>query len=375
MTFASDRNHANQESLQKQRYETQSREQIARTSRFNFQPEQVMAHVRSHILGQTQALDEIDNMLTTVKADFNSPHRPLAVTLMLGPTGVGKTETVRLIAEAIHGKPDTFCRIDMNTLAQEHYAAALTGAPPGYVGSKEGNTLFDESLIQGSFSKPGIVLFDEIEKASTEVIRGLLNVLDTGTLKLTAGTKTLDFKNCLIFMTSNVGAKEAQIRLKQLNKLPKPLQQFAHTLHLDASHITSQALNKKFDPEFLNRIERILHYDAVAENFAPHLLQLELDKLNLRLRKQNRTVTLTDASIQFLSQEHDIRFGARGLGRHFRTQVESKIAKFLIQHPTADHLLVDYIKQELIVVLNTEIALSEQQPVAKNESLISEKTE
>src|SRR5690554_5015323 len=169
MTFASDRISANQETLAKQRYEMQSKERIARTSRFSFDPEKVMQHVRGHIIGQRAALDEIENMLLTVKADFNAPTRPLAVTLMLGPTGVGKTETIRLITEAIHGKPDAFCRIDMNTLAQEHYAAALTGAPPGYVGSKEGHSLFDETAIAGSHTRPGIVLFDELEKASTEV--------------------------------------------------------------------------------------------------------------------------------------------------------------------------------------------------------------
>ncbi len=341
MTFASDRISANQETLVKQRYEMQSKERIARTSRFSFDPDLVMQHVRDRIIGQSEALDEIENMLVTVKADFNSPNRPLSVTLMLGPTGVGKTETVRLIAEAIHGKPDAFCRIDMNTLAQEHYAAALTGAPPGYVGSKEGNTLFDEPAIQGSFSKPGIVLFDEIEKASTEVIRGLMNVLETGTLKLTAGTKVLDFKNCMIFMTSNVGAKDAQTRLKQLAKLPKPLQKLARFSKLDDSEITNKALHKKFDPEFLNRIERILHYQAVEADFAGTLVDLEVEKLNHSLRKQSRTIELTATANAFLSTGHDVRFGARGLGRRFRVLVEPKLAKFFIQHPEASHIIID----------------------------------
>lgn len=349
MTFASDRISANQESLAKQRYDMQSKERIARTSRFSFDPDLVMQHVRDRIIGQSDALDEIENMLVTVKADFNSPNRPLSVTLMLGPTGVGKTETVRLIAEAIHGKPDAFCRIDMNTLAQEHYAAALTGAPPGYVGSKEGNTLFDEAQIQGSFSKPGIVLFDEIEKASTEVIRGLLNVLETGTLKLTAGTKVLDFKNCMIFMTSNVGAKEAQARLKQLSKLPKLLRKLARFSKLDDSEITNQALHKKFDPEFLNRIERILHYQAVEADFAGTLVDLEVDKLNQRLRKQSRKVELTASANAFLSTGHDVRFGARGLGRRFRVVVEPKLAKFLIQHPEVSHIIIDYDAQGINV--------------------------
>ncbi|TCB41581.1 ATP-dependent Clp protease ATP-binding subunit [Acinetobacter terrestris] len=342
MTFASDRISANQETLAKQRYDMQSKERIARTSRFSFDPDLVMQHVRDRIIGQSEALEEIENMLVTVKADFNSPNRPLSVTLMLGPTGVGKTETVRLIAEAIHGKPDAFCRIDMNTLAQEHYAAALTGAPPGYVGSKEGNTLFDEVAIQGSFSKPGIVLFDEIEKASTEVIRGLLNVLETGTLKLTAGTKVLDFKNCMIFMTSNVGAKDAQKRLKQMSKLPKAIQKLARMSKLDDSEITNKALHKKFDPEFLNRIERILHYQAVEADFAATLVDLEVEKLNQRLRKQSRTIQLTPSANAFLATGHDVRFGARGLGHRFRVLVEPKLAKFFLQHPKASRICINY---------------------------------
>ena len=172
--------------------------------RFHFEPREVMQLLRNRIIGQDAALNEIEKMLHVVKADFSSPERPLSVTLMLGPTGVGKTETVRLISEAIYGRPDAFCRIDMNTLAQEHYAAALTGAPPGYVGSKEGHSLFDE-----------------LEKASTEVLRGLMNVLDTGKLILTSSTKTIDFRNCMIFMTSNVGAQAAQQYLDKLNLLPK----------------------------------------------------------------------------------------------------------------------------------------------------------
>lgn len=356
MTFASDRALANQETLAQQRYDMQSKECIARTSRFSFEPEIVLEHLRHHIIGQNAALDEIENMLTTVKADFNTVHRPLSVTMMLGPTGVGKTETVRLIAEAIHGKADAFCRIDMNTLAQEHYAAALTGAPPGYVGSKEGNTLFDEALIQGSFSKPGIVLFDEIEKASTEVIRGLLNVLETGTLKLTAGTKVLDFKNCMIFMTSNVGAKDAQNRLKRISKLPKPLQNLVKQLKLDDSEITAKALDKKFDPEFLNRIERILHYQAVESDFAHTLVQLEIDKLNLRLKKQSRSIQLTDTAIQFLSSGHDVRFGARGLNRRFKVLIEPSLAKSFLKNKHASQFIIDYDKTGLKVeVIETEL--------------------
>src|SRR5690606_3137853 len=141
-------------------HSTSEKDKLIGKPRFHFEPKQVMQLLHDRIIGQNAALQEIEKMLHVVKADFSSPERPLSVTLMLGPTGVGKTETVRLISEAIYARPDAFCRIDMNTLAQEHYAAAITGAPPGYVGSKEGHSLFDETAIAGSHTRPGIVLFD-----------------------------------------------------------------------------------------------------------------------------------------------------------------------------------------------------------------------
>src|SRR5690606_20175007 len=268
------------------------RDRLIGKPRFHFEPESVMQFLRERIIGQDAALTEIENMLHVVKADFSSPERPLSVTLMLGPTGVGKTETVRLIAEAIYGRPDAFCRIDMNTLAQEHYAAALTGAPPGYVGSKEGHSLFDEIAITGSHTRPGIMLFDELEKASTEVIRGLMNVLDTGRLTLTAGTKTIDFRNCMIFMTSNIEPQPAKQYLEKLAYLPQKMQQLC-LKKLATQRIIDHIMQRQFDPEFLNRIDRTLHYQAVQQDALPRLVEIELEKLNKRLQHQQRQVHLS----------------------------------------------------------------------------------
>ncbi|TCM68632.1 ClpA/ClpB-like protein [Acinetobacter calcoaceticus] len=337
MTFASDRLEQNQETLAKQHYDAQRNLHAARTSRFKFDPAAVMQLLNQRIVGQAPALAEIEQMLQVVKADFNHPERPLAVVLMLGSTGVGKTETVRLISEAIHGRNDAFCRIDMNTLAQEHYAAALTGAPPGYVGSKEGTTLFDIDAIQGSFSKPGIILFDELEKASKEVIRSLLNVLDNGKLTLSSGAKTIDFRNCMIFMTSNVGAKALQqqwghwrLSLKHLMKNRDQYEQI----------LIDDALQQQFDPEFLNRIDRILHYRRVKVDAIPALVKIEMDKLNQRLAKQGREVSLDAAVLQHLKQHYDGRYGARHLARQIRTQIEPIIAAYILQHPQVDAIQV-----------------------------------
>lgn len=309
--------------------------------RFHFEPIQVMQKLRERIIGQDAALNEIEKMLHVVKADFSNPERPLSVTLMLGPTGVGKTETVRLISEAIHGRADAFCRIDMNTLAQEHYAAALTGAPPGYVGSKEGHSLFDETAIAGSHTRPGIMLFDELEKASNEVLRGLMNVLDTGKLTLTAGTKTIDFRNCMIFMTSNVGAQAAQQYLDKLNFLPKKMQDVC-LKRVPTQTIIEKVMRRKFDPEFLNRIDRTLHYQPVQDDALPRLVEIELTKLNQRLQHQKRQVHLTDAAKAYFYQDHDIRYGARHLGRKIRTELEPVLAVYFLQHPDVFDLHLDY---------------------------------
>ena len=329
-------------------HSTAEKNRLMGKPRFHFEPRDVMQRLKQRIIGQEAALDEIEKMLHVVKADFSSPERPLSVTLMLGPTGVGKTETVRLINEAIYGRPDAFCRIDMNTLAQEHYAAAITGAPPGYVGSKEGHSLFDETAIAGSHTRPGIVLFDELEKASTEVIRGLMNVLDTGKLTLTSGTKTIDFRNCMIFMTSNVGAQAAQQYLDKLNFLPKKMQDLC-LKKLPTRSIIEKVMYRKFDPEFLNRIDRTLHYQAVQDEALPKLVDIELQKLNQRLQHQKRAVVLTDAAKAHFYKDHDIRFGARHLARRMRTELEPLLALYFLNYPEKAQLTVNFAEGQLII--------------------------
>ena len=307
-----------------------------RTSRFDFEPEAIAQRLQQRILGQPQALAEIVGSLAVVKAELGDPRRPLGGFLLLGPTGVGKTETVRLIAEAIHGRADALCRIDMNTLAQEHYAASLTGAPPGYVGSKEGTTLFDREAIEGRFGQPGIVLFDELEKASDPVIRALMNILDNGQLRLSAGNSTLDFRNSLIFLTSNLGAQAAQ-RLEQGwgRLLPQGWRQ-----QLQQRRQT-RALHSRFDPEFINRLDHRISYQPLGGDQLDQLVSLSLEQLNLRLARHQVQLILSPALRQHLaSKGYDRRFGARAMARTFRQELEPALARSLLQHsPSAGSLL------------------------------------
>lgn len=318
----------------------------ARASRFRFDPVAVGSLLRSRIIGQQTVLAAMDDMLHTVKADIGSEQRPLAVNLFLGPTGSGKTETVRVIAEAIHGSADQLCRIDMNTLSQEHYVAALTGAPPGYVGSKEGQTLLDIEAIGGSFSKPGIVLFDEIEKASNEVLRALLNVLDSGRLMLAAGNREIDFRNTLVFMTSNIGAQEvAAFRVRLLLGWRRWLKPSPDS----ENDLIDTALHRRFDPEFLNRIDRVLLFQRLDEQWLSALLDIELNKLELRLQRRSVSLHVDEATRLYLCRHLDSRFGARDLARRVRTEFEPVLARALLAYPEADVLYARCVKADLKV--------------------------
>lgn len=296
--------------------------------RFTFEPAQVMDLLRSRIIGQEAALAQVEGLLKVVKADISERDRPLSVNLFMGPTGVGKTEIVRLLAQALHGRADGFCRIDMHTLAQEHYAAALTGAPPGYVGSKEGISLFNSELIQGTYSRPGIVLFDELEKASQEVVRSLLGILENGQLTLAGGTRTLDFRNSLIFMTSNIGAQQAR---RHRLRFTQGWRRLLRVCARGEAQVLEEALHGHFEPEFLNRIDRILMFEPIDAQWLEALLAVELDKLNQRLAVQQRSLVLDAQARAWLCRQHDMRFGARALARRLRVELEPAIAECLLQ--------------------------------------------
>lgn len=332
------------------RLEAQRRQQELESAptpaRFIFDPSQVMQHLQRRILGQEQALTELADLLQVVKADLAPEQRPLGICLLLGPTGVGKTETVRLLARAIHESDDALSRIDMNTLSQEHYASALVGAPPGYVGSKEGHSLFDADRIRGSFSKPSVVLFDELEKASPEVIRSLLNVLDSGWLTLPAGNRRIDFRNSLIFMTSNLGARELA---RYQGRFQRGWRRMFRPDPAKQRQLLEDALHARFEPEFINRIDRIIHYQPMPPGQLEDLLDLELLKLNQRLARRDIHLTLSRRARSWLQQDYDPRFGARDLARRLRAELLPAVARSLLSESGASRLQADLQDGVLVV--------------------------
>lgn len=342
MPFINEQLEHNKEQQQQARYKNE----VARASRFTFNPANVMDDLYARIIGQNQILDSIEDVLFTVKADFSIDNKPLAVVLLLGPTGVGKTESVRVITQSILGHSDNFCRIDMNTLAQEHYTAALTGSPPGYVGSKEGQTLFDIEKIKGSFSQPGIVLFDEIEKADKQVVRAIMNIFDTGKLTLTSGVKDIDFSNSIIFMTSNLGARELE---RHLEKQSKGWRKFLPLKNKSQSRILDNALTQHFDPEFINRIDCVLPFNWLGDNHLDDLVNLEVSKLNSRLKKRNAHIQLDNEAKQYLINKYDGRYGARDIARIFKNNLNPKIAKAILASPDESEFRVLIQDRKLIV--------------------------
>lgn len=301
-------------------------------TRFDFDLGLIEAELRTAIVGQDESIDQLIDVLKVVRADIGDPRKPLATILFCGPTGVGKTETVRTLARALYGDADAFCRIDMNTLSQEHYAAALTGAPPGYVGSKEGMTILDQEKIEGTHNLPGLVLFDELEKANNDVVLALMNVFDNGLLTVASGERTYSFRNALIFMSSNLGARE----LIALDDSPGPFwKNFVQpkaSRRERANEIVMNCLLERFPPELVNRIDHIDTFNWITRDKMAELVEVEIARLNRRLKKHNFFISVSQDVNSFLSSVgYDKRFGARGLRRAIRTNLEFPLATFLLE--------------------------------------------
>jgi ATP-dependent Clp protease ATP-binding subunit ClpB len=258
-------------------------------------------HLHLRVVGQDEAIKAVANAVRRARAGLQDPNRPLGSFIFLGPTGVGKTELSRALAEFLFDDENAMIRIDMSEYMEKHTVARLIGAPPGYVGYEEGGQL-SEAVRRRPYS---VVLFDEIEKAHPDVFNVLLQVLDDG--RITDGQgRTVDFKNTVIIMTSNIGSqyiteeesKEARRRL------------------------VTDALRAHFRPEFLNRVDEIIIFDRLSEDDLKKIVEIQLGRLSKRLEQQKITLKLSDSAKELLAREgYDPVYGARPLRRTIQKEI------------------------------------------------------
>jgi ATP-dependent Clp protease ATP-binding subunit ClpB len=258
-------------------------------------------HLHLRVVGQDEAIKAVANAVRRARAGLQDPNRPLGSFIFLGPTGVGKTELARALAEFLFDDENAMIRIDMSEYMEKHTAARLIGAPPGYVGYEEGGQL-SEAVRRRPYS---VVLFDEIEKAHPDVFNVLLQVLDDG--RITDGQgRTVDFKNTVVIMTSNIGSQ--YITEEESREARRRL--------------VTDALRAHFRPEFLNRVDEIIIFDRLTEDDLKKIVEIQLRRLSKRLEQQKITLNLSDSAKELLAREgYDPVYGARPLRRTIQKEI------------------------------------------------------
>jgi len=278
--------------------------------------------LHQRVVGQDEAVKAVARAVRRARAGLKDPKRPIGSFIFLGPTGVGKTELARALAEALFGDDDAIVRIDMSEYMEKHAVSRLVGAPPGYVGYEEGGQL-TEAIRRKPYS---VVLLDEIEKAHPEVFNVLLQVLEDGRLTDAKG-RTVDFRNTVIIMTSNVGAqlikKETTLGFKTAA---------ADTGYDNMKDRVTNELRRTFRPEFLNRIDEIIVFHALAEEHIKEIVDLMLQEVGKRLEDNDISINVSEEAKTLLAKEgFDQMYGARPLRRAIQKFVEDRLSEELLR--------------------------------------------
>ena len=281
------------------------------------------------VIGQDEAVTKVSDAILRSRAGIRDPKRPIGSFLFLGPTGVGKTELAKALAEALFDDEHNIVRIDMSEYMEKYSVSRLIGAPPGYVGYEEGGQL-TEAVRRRPYS---VVLFDEVEKAHPDVFNVLLQVLDDGRITDSQG-RTVDFKNTIIILTSNLGSDLILEGIGENGEISD-----------EAREGVNQLLRRSFRPEFLNRLDEIVFYKPLTRENIRGIVDLLAADLQRRMAQKQLTVTLTDAAKDYLiAKGYDPIYGARPLKRLLQTEVETLLARWIIaEDPAPDtHITVDY---------------------------------
>ncbi len=277
---------------------------------------QMEEKLRTRVIGQDEALTAVANAVRRARAGLQDPNRPIGSFIFLGPTGVGKTETARALAEFMFDDERAMVRLDMSEYMEKHAVARMIGAPPGYVGYEEGGQL-TEAVRRRPYS---VVLFDEIEKAHPDVFNVLLQILDDGRLTDSKG-RVVDFKNTVLIMTSNLGSREILAVKDDENQMRQAV---------------LEVLREHFKPEFLNRIDDIVVFEQLDREEISKIIDIQLEKLRRNLEERGITLELDDAARELITKEgYDPIYGARPLKRAIQTMVQNPLAIKLLQGDVA----------------------------------------
>ncbi|MDQ0340155.1 ATP-dependent Clp protease ATP-binding subunit ClpC [Caldalkalibacillus uzonensis] len=299
--------------------------------------------LHQRVIGQDEAVKAISKAIRRARAGLKDPKRPIGSFIFLGPTGVGKTELAKAVAESLFGDENAVIRIDMSEYMEKHTTSRLVGSPPGYVGYEEGGQL-TEKVRRKPYS---VILLDEIEKAHPDVFNILLQVLEDGRLTDAKG-RTVDFKNTVIIMTSNAGA--------ELLKKGTTLGFQADSAEQNYQNMKDKVmgeLKRMFRPEFLNRIDEVIVFHSLEEEHLMQIVDLMAKQLQKRLKEQDIEFSLTDAALRHIVKEgHDPQYGARPLRRALQRMVEDRLSEELLQGNISkgDSVLIDVEDGQLKVV-------------------------
>lgn len=298
--------------------------------------------LHSRVIGQEEAVKAVAKAVRRARAGLKDPKRPIGSFIFLGPTGVGKTELARALADAMFGDEDAMIRIDMSEYMEKHSTSRLIGSPPGYVGYEEGGQL-TEKVRRKPYS---VVLLDEIEKAHPDVFNILLQVLEDGRLTDSKG-RTVDFRNTIVIMTSNVGADS----LKR-NKYVGFNLQDGEQDYKDMKGKVLEELKKAFRPEFLNRIDEIIVFHSLEKKHLKEIISLMTEEVSKRLKEQDIYLELTDAAKEKIVEEgHDLEYGARPLRRAIQKHIEDRLSEELLKGTVlkGQKVIIDVENGEFIV--------------------------
>ncbi|MDR1761725.1 MAG: ATP-dependent Clp protease ATP-binding subunit, partial [Bacteroidales bacterium] len=281
--------------------------------------------LKNSVIGQDEAIKRIVKAIQRNRAGLKDPNKPIGSFIFLGPTGVGKTQLAKVLAEYLFDSKDSLVRIDMSEYMEKFSVSRLVGAPPGYVGYEEGGQL-TEKIRRKPYS---VVLLDEIEKAHPDVFNILLQVLDEGHLTDSYGRK-VDFKNTIIIMTSNIGTKELNEFGNNLGFSTKSREE---QLQDYTKSVLEKALKKAFTPEFLNRIDDVVQFNSLTKENLYSIIDIELQQLFQRVSNLHFSIELSQATKEFLVEKgFDPRFGARPLKRAIQKYLEDPIAEFMLSN-------------------------------------------